>query len=285
MSAGQHQSRDSCVNLACPFKGALASTPSRGRSQAPLSTVALASAPVEVRLPAPLQGPFLPPSRAKCSYASQSCNPDAGPAATSTSHRPHRHSEDSGQWARWESAKLSWLRNVLQSGVPWGQSSGLWAHCRFHLMSVKLWTVHIGQWAHCRGHSRQRAWPRFRARRVTAIAKPPIPVIIIATRGALPIVAWAMAPVAAVTPMPVTVPALMALPIPCLQSLRLSAIAARTGAMERLPEVEVAACLTCPSQTAPCRGSGWFLAAVADQNNCRWLLSSKPPGDSAECIT
>ena len=142
----------------------------------------------------------------------------------------------------------------MQSGVPWGQSSGLWAHCRFHLMSVKLWTVHIGQWAHCRGHSRQRAWPRFRARRVTAIAKPPIPVIIIATRGALPIIAWAMAPVAAVTPMPVTVPALMALPIPCLQSLRLSAIAARTGAMERLPEVEVAACLTCPSQTAPCRG-------------------------------
>ena len=121
---------------------------------------------------------------------------------------------DSGQWARWESAKLSWLRNVLQSGVPWGQSSGLWAHCRFHLMSVKLWTVHIGQWAHCRGHSRQRAWPRFRARRVTAIAKPPIPVIIIATRGALPIIAWAMAPVAAVTPMPVTVPAHMAPPNP-----------------------------------------------------------------------
>ena len=113
-----------------------------------------------------------------------------------------------------------------------GQSSGLWAHCqplklhcRFHLMSVKSWTVDVGQWTHCRGHSPQRAWPRFRARRVTAIAFPPIPEIKIAAGGALPIIAWAMAPVAAVTPMPVTVPALMAPPIPCPQSLWHCAIA------------------------------------------------------------
>ena len=58
------------------------------------------------------------------SYASQSCNPNAGPAATSTSHRPHRHSEDSGQWAHWESAKLPWLRKRVAKWGPLGTKLG-----------------------------------------------------------------------------------------------------------------------------------------------------------------
>ena len=55
-----------------------------------------------------------------------------------------------GQWTVVPLAKCK-----IMMLVPWGQSSGLWAHCRCHLLSVKLWTVNVGQWAHCQGHSHQ----------------------------------------------------------------------------------------------------------------------------------
>ena len=61
--------------------------------------------------------------------------------------------------------------------------------------------------------SPQRMWPWLSARWVSAIAKPLVTKIKIATLWALPVIAGAMAPVAVDTPLPVHVTTLHTLPI------------------------------------------------------------------------
>ena len=89
------------------------------------------------------------------SYASQSCNPNARPAATSTSPRPSgtQRTVDSGPTG--EVQNYDGCATCCTVGSLGDKARWLWAHCRFHLLSVKLWTVNVGQWAHCQGHSHQ----------------------------------------------------------------------------------------------------------------------------------